>query len=139
MAFCGHPLDRPRKGLSYLLDALPLLEGGPVEVTLIGGSSPKLEAPIEAARQAGVEVTLMGHVPRQDYLDHLARQTDLLAFMSLYEEWGYALFEAFSQGVPALAFRHYPFNEIVDRDTGLLVTPRDTRAVAAGIDRCTGR
>ena len=138
VAFCGHPLDRPRKGLSYLLDALPMLEGGAVEVTLIGGSSPRLEAPIETARHAGVEVTLLGHVPRQDYLDHLGRQTDLLAFMSLYEEWGYALFEAFSQGVPALAFRHYPFNEIVDRQTGLLVTPRDSRAVAAGIDRARG-
>ena len=77
----------------------------------------------------------MGHVTRQEYLDHLAHHTDLLAFMNLYEEWGYALFEAFSQGVPALAFRHYPFNEIVDRQTGLLVAPRDPRALAAGIER----
>jgi glycosyltransferase involved in cell wall biosynthesis len=136
IAFCGHPLDRPRKGVRYLLEALPLLdEGRPVHVTLVGGPGPKLEEPIEAARRAGVEVTLLGHVPRQAYLDHLASGTDMLAFMSLYEEWGYALLEAFSQGVPALAFDLYPFFEIVDRDTGLLVAPRDPRAVAEGIDR----
>jgi glycosyltransferase involved in cell wall biosynthesis len=135
VAFCAHPLDRPRKGLRFLLEALPLLADGDVRVTLVGGPSPKIDAGVEAARRAGVEVELLGHVPRQDYLDHLARSTDLLAFTSLYEEWGYALFEAFSQGVPALAFDLYPFSEIVDADTGLLVAPRDARAVAAGIDR----
>lgn len=135
VTFCGHPLDRPRKGLRYLLEALPLLQGEPVEVTLVGGPSSELEAPIEAARAAGVEVDLLGHVPREQYLDQLARRTDLLAFTSLYEEWGYALFEAFSQGVPALAFDLYPFFEILDEDTGLLVAPRDAGAVAAGIER----
>jgi glycosyltransferase involved in cell wall biosynthesis len=135
IAFCGHPLDRPRKGLRFLLEALPLLKGGPVRATLVGAPSPKIEPGVEAARRAGVEVELLGHVPRQEYLDHLARSTDLLAFTSLYEEWGYALFEAFSQGVPALAFNTYPFSEIVDGDTGLLVAPRDPGAVAAGIDR----
>ena len=86
-----------------------------------------------------MSVQLLGYVPRERYLEHLARHTDLLAFMSLYEEWGYALFEALSRGVPVLAFDHYPFFDILDEDTGLLVESRNAAAVAAAIDAaCRG-
>jgi glycosyltransferase involved in cell wall biosynthesis len=135
IAFCAHPLDRPRKGLLYLLDALGRLEDGTgVELTLIGGSSPELEEPIARAQRNGALVRLLGRVPRDRYLDHLARDTDLLAFTSLYEEWGYALFEAFSRGVPAVTFDLYPFHDIVDEDTGRLVAPRDSSALARALD-----
>jgi glycosyltransferase involved in cell wall biosynthesis len=135
VAFCADRLDTPRKALGHLLEALPLLREGPVEVTLFGEPGPRSKALVDAARRTGANVEVMGRVPRDAYLDHLAHRTDLLAFTSLYEEWGYALLEAFSQGVPALAFDLYPFFEIVDADTGLLVAPRDSAAVAAGIDR----
>ena len=135
VTFCGHPLDRRRKGLRYLLDALPLVKGGPIELTLVGAPSPALDEQIAAVRRAGVEVTLLGHVPRERYLEHLAARTDLLAFPSLYEEWGYALFEAFSRGVPALAFDLYPFHDIIDADTGLLVPARDPLALARALEQ----
>jgi glycosyltransferase involved in cell wall biosynthesis len=133
VTFCADRLETPRKGLIHLLNALPLLER-PVELTLFGTPTAKFEPQIEAARRAGGSVDVRGHVPRGEYLEHLARRTDLLAVMSLYEEWGYVLLEGFSEGVPALAFDLYPFFEIVDRDTGVLVTPGSERAVAAAID-----
>jgi glycosyltransferase involved in cell wall biosynthesis len=135
VAFCSHPLNLRRKGLRFLLEALALVRHRPLEVTLVGGPDPQFDAPIEAARRAGVKVTPVGRVAREEYLRLLAMGTDLLAFPSLYEEWGYALFEALSEGVPALAFDLYPFSEIVDDDTGVLVPPRDARALAAAIDR----
>jgi glycosyltransferase involved in cell wall biosynthesis len=133
VTFCAERLETPRKGLVHLLEALPLLRR-PVELTLFGSPSPGFDAAIEAGRRAGSAVEVRGRVPRQVYLEHLAQRTDLLGMMSLYEEWGYTLFEAFSEGVPALAFDLYPFHDIVDRDTGVLVAPRDARAVAAAID-----
>lgn len=135
IAFCAHPLDRPRKGLRHLLEALPLVSGGPLELTLVGGSSPALEDQLAPVRRAGVEVRVLGHVPRERYLEELATRTDVLAFMSLYEEWGYALFEALSRGVPALAFDLYPFQDIIDADTGVLVPPGDPRALAGALER----
>ena len=39
ITFCGHPLGRRRKGLRYLLEALPMVRGGPLEVTLVGGAT----------------------------------------------------------------------------------------------------
>ena len=135
VTFCAHPLGLRRKGLRYLLDALPLVNGGPIELTLIGAPDPVFDEQIAAVRRAGVEVTLLGHVPRERYLEHLAARTDLLAFPSLYEEWGYALFEAFSRGVPALAFDVYPLHEIIDADTGLLAPARDPLALARALEQ----
>jgi len=134
VAFCSHPLNAPRKGLRYLLDALALTSARPMELTLIGGQGDEFRPAIEAAGRAGVTVRSLGRLPREDYLEHLARHSDVLAFPSLYEEWGYALFEALSRGVPAIAFDLYPFFDIVDEDTGRLVGARDPRALAAALD-----
>lgn len=135
IAFCAHPLDRPRKGLVYLLDALGRLDdASAVELTLIGGPSDALEELIASAQRNGASVQMLGRVPRQRYLEHLARDTDMLAFTSLYEEWGYALFEAFSRGVPAVTFDLYPFHDIVDVDTGRLVAAADPIALARALD-----
>lgn len=136
IAFCSHPLGGKRKGLRYLLEALRRVRHRPLHVTLVGGKDRRFEPAIAALRERGVEVELTGRVPREEYLRRLARQTDLLAFPSLYEEWGYALFEALGEGVPAAAFDLYPFSEILDERTGVLVPPRDAEALAAAIDRC---
>ena len=135
MVFCGHPLTNPRKGFGRLVEALPLVEGGPIELTVFGGVSEPFAEEIERARRAGVKVELLGYQPRERYLEHLERRTDLLAFPSLYEEWGYALLEALSRGVPALAFDLYPFFDILDEDTGMVVAegrPGAARARARG-------
>lgn len=134
VVFCSHPLNLRRKGLRHLLEALPLTRTRPLEVTLVGGPSSELDSAIAAARSAGVEVRLLGRVAREEYLEQLERRTDVLVFPSLYEEWGYALFEALSRGVPAIAFDLYPFFDIVDDDTGRLVAPGDPQALAAAID-----
>jgi glycosyltransferase involved in cell wall biosynthesis len=135
VVFCSHPLGGHRKGLRFLLEALEAVRHRPLEVTLVGGEDERFDAAIASVRRTGVEVELTGRVRREEYLDRLSRRTDLLAFPSLYEEWGYALFEALGQGVPALAFDLYPFSEILDERTGILVPPRDPEALAAAIDR----
>ena len=120
LVFCAYNLATPRKGLRHLLDALPRVAGGPLRLTLVGGGSDTFAAPIERARRAGVEVVALGRVERERYLRLLAKETDLLVMPSLYEEWGYALFEALSQGVPALTFERYPFTEVLDERLGLM-------------------
>lgn len=134
VAFCAHPLEAPRKGLKHLLAAVALLGGErPLKLTLVGGPSPALEQELAPVRAAGVAVELTGRVPRERYMEQLAHRTDVVAFMSLYEEWGYALFEAFSRGVPAVAFDLYPFHDLVDADTGLLARERDPKDVARAL------
>jgi glycosyltransferase involved in cell wall biosynthesis len=134
VVFCAHPLTNPRKGLRELLEALPLVRGGPLELTLVGGGEEAFAEPIERARRAGVRVECLGLQPRERYLERLARRTDLLAFTSLYEEWGYALLEALSRGVPALAFDLYPFFDILDDDTGIVVERAGPEPLARGLE-----
>ncbi|HEX6754261.1 MAG TPA: glycosyltransferase family 4 protein [Solirubrobacterales bacterium] len=135
LVFCSHPLTLKRKGLRFLFEALPTVRHRPLELTLVGAMDPSLERGVERIRGAGIEVRVLGKVPREDYLELLARETDLLLFPSLYEEWGYALFEALGRGVPALAFDLYPFSEIIDERTGMLVEPRDAAALADAVER----
>jgi glycosyltransferase involved in cell wall biosynthesis len=134
LAFCAYNLHSPRKGLRDLLAALPMVDGGPVRLTLVGGWDDSLGEAVEAARHSGVEVQVLGRVARERYLELLASQTDLLVTPSRYEEWGYALLEALSQGVPALAYDVYPFSEILDRDTGLLAPSIGPPGLARGIE-----
>lgn len=135
LAFCSHPLTLKRKGLRFLFEALPAVRRRPLQLTLVGGMDPSLEEGVERMRSAGIDVRVLGRVPRDDYLELLARETDLLLFPSLYEEWGYALFEALGKGVPALAFDLYPFSEIIDEQTGMLVKPRDAEVLADAVER----
>jgi glycosyltransferase involved in cell wall biosynthesis len=134
IAFCAHPLDRPWKGLRYLLEALPAVPGGrPLELTLIGGWGKPPGALLEAVERAGVRVEVTGLVDRDVYLDRLAGQADVLVAPALWEEWGYSLFEGLSRGVPVIAFDHYPYAETLDASLGALVPPRDTAALTQAL------
>ena len=134
VVFCGTRLGTRRKGLRFLLEALELARHRPLEVTVIGEPDSGFDEAVGRVEESGVGVTLLGRVPRDRYLGLLARETDALVFPSLYEEWGYTLFEALVRGVPAIAFDLYPFSEILDSRTGVLVPPRDVEALAAAID-----
>jgi glycosyltransferase involved in cell wall biosynthesis len=137
VAFCAHPVDRPWKGLSYLLDALPLVrDPSALEITLVGGWGEEEEEDpgLAAAREAGVAVEALGRVPRERYLELLTSRTDVLAHPALWEEWGYSLFEALGLGVPAIAFDVYPYGELLDDRLGRVVPGRDPAAFAAALD-----
>jgi glycosyltransferase involved in cell wall biosynthesis len=134
IVFCAHNLTTPRKGLHLLLEALPALRAEPLRLTLVGGWSERLRPAVERVERAGTEVVVMGRLPRERFLELLAREADLLAMPSLYEEWGYTLFEALSRGVPALALRRYPFAELLDARTGVLVDDATPEALAAALE-----
>ena len=135
LVFCANNLATPRKGVRLLLEAMPLVRGGPVGLALVGGWDDSLAGLVGRARAAGVEVEVLGRVPRERYLDLLAEDADLLVMPSLYEEWGYALFEALSRGVPALTFDVHPFSHVLDAQTGLLADGRTAEALARAIER----
>ena len=134
IAFCAHPLDRPWKGLRYLLEALPAVRPGrPIELTLVGGWGRRPDALLDAVERAGVRIEVTGLVDRDAYLERVARRADVLVAPALWEEWGYSLFEALSRGVPVIAFDLYPYGETIDDSLGRLAPPRDASALARAI------
>jgi glycosyltransferase involved in cell wall biosynthesis len=133
LAFCGSPVGRPRKGLTYLLDALEHVHVRPLTVTLFGRSDPATDRRAEALRARGVNMRLPGHVPRERYLDALAHDVDALVFTSLFEEWGYAATEALAHGVPVITFDVHPFREVITPRLGVVAGPPGAQALARAI------
>ena len=135
LAFCAHPLDRPWKGLQYLLEALarrPEHER-PVQLTLVGGWAERPAALLETVERAGVEVEVLGRVSREALLERLATRADVLVAPHLWEEWGYSVFEGLSRGVPVIAFDVYPYRETIGPELGSLVPARDSGALGRAI------
>lgn len=87
------------------------------------------------ARETGAEnaVEIVGSLP-QDQLRHMAQEATACVFPSRYETFGMALLEAMAWGVPCIASRIPPFQEIVEpAEDCLLVDPEDTLALSAMI------
>ncbi len=129
-----------RKNIPTLLKAVSLLKKSGFwhgrRVVLAGGVSPGLAGHVEV--KATVEklrleedVVFLGHVPDEDIpaLYHLA---DLLVMPSLYEGFGLPPLEAMACETPVVASGATSLPEVVG-DAGLLVAPRDARALAEAI------
>jgi len=124
----------PQKGHETLLEAAPLvLERHPeVRFAIVGGG--ELQDELERkAEPLGDRVVFTGE---RDNVPDLLASFEVFAFPSLFEGLCLAVIEAQAAGVPVVAT---PVGGIVenvrDGETGLLVPPRDARALADAILR----
>ena len=127
-----------KKGHRYLLEALASLDGD-ATLDLVGGGDqrPRLEA--ESARLGLSErVRFLGPRPKEEVAE-LMRGADLFVLASLYENLPVVLAEAMATGLPSVATRVGGVAELVERDAGVLVEPRDPAALAAAIRRSLDR
>ena len=131
----------PRKGFTDLIAALPLVPDA--ELVIVGGPDAGLEHDPEASRlrfeaaKLGVEdrVRLTGRVARAD-LPALLRSADLVACVPWYEPFGVVALEAMACGVPVLASAVGGLTDtVIDGVTGVLVPPRDVRALGRAMRR----
>jgi len=131
-------VESRRKGLGVLLRALRLLEdrAGDVRVDVCGAAGQerrygRLVPPAFAGR-----VTFLGRVAGGE-MPELYRRADVFCAPSLGPETaGVALLEAMAAGAAVVASRVPGYDEVVrDGVDGLLVVPRDPRALAAGLRR----
>jgi glycosyltransferase involved in cell wall biosynthesis len=118
----------PQKDHATLIEAARLVPGA--RFAIVGDG--ELRADLERRAQ-GLPVLFTG--ARDDVPDLLA-SFDVFAFPSLYEGLCVAVIEAQAAGVPVVATPVGGIREtVVDGETGLLVPPRDPRALAAAIHR----
>jgi len=124
----------PIKGLEWLLKAAPwvLAEFSQAYFVIIG-DGPLLEELRELTTQLGIGQRVVFLGAREDVHECLAA-LDLFVLPSLNEGMGRVLLEAMAVGCPVVATRVGGIPDIVaDGTTGLLVPPRDDRALAEAI------
>jgi glycosyltransferase involved in cell wall biosynthesis len=127
------------KGLEYLIEAMQ-----DVPATLLVGGDGRLRARLEAqarASRASGRVTFLGDVP-QDRLASYYAAADVVVLPSSQrsEAYGMVLVEAMACGTPVISTELATGTSFVNRsgETGLVVPPRDPRALAEAIRSCLG-
>jgi glycosyltransferase involved in cell wall biosynthesis len=124
----------PQKGIDVAIRALPeVVARHPDARLVVLGEGPQRAELEELARSLGAPVHLLGRVP--DVAAWL-RRAELLVHPVRWEGFGLALLEAMLASLPVVATRVSSIPEIVvDGETGLLVAPDDTAALAAALNR----
>jgi glycosyltransferase involved in cell wall biosynthesis len=129
----------PHKGQRHLVDAAAeVLRAQPETHFVIAGEGELRGALEHQIRQHHLDkrVTLMGF--RTDPLSVL-KALDIFVMSSVTEGLGTSLLDAMACGKPVVASRTGGIPEVVaDGETGILVPPRDHRALAAAIVRLLG-
>src|SRR2546426_674387 len=124
----------PIKGLEWLLKAAPrVLAEIPQACFVIIGEGPMLGELRQVTSQLGIGLRVVFLGAREDVPECLAA-FDLFVLPSLNEGMGRVLLEAMAVGCPVIATRVGGIPDIVaDGATGLLVPPRNERALAEAI------
>jgi phosphatidylinositol alpha-mannosyltransferase len=129
IVFVGQPVER--KGLPVLLGAFEALRDEiPAELVLVGPSSEQLGRLMRNPRGVRALGTLDDESKRRE----LERADVLCAPAVGGESFGMVLTEAFAAGTPVVASDITGYREVVrDGVDGILVPPRDARALAAAL------
>lgn len=128
----------PRKGIEYLIDALALVrdEIPDARLAVVGGPAEAedyayLERLRSQATSLGSAIEFRG--PTDDPLGFL-RNVCVLAFVSPVDIAPVTVLQAMALGVPVVSGSHGGAEEfVVDGVTGVVVPPRDARALAAAL------
>jgi glycosyltransferase involved in cell wall biosynthesis len=123
----------PQKGLEYLLRALPNVEAD--YHYLMMGEGPEKDNLQRLISKLGLEkrVTIMGKVPNQKKIECYS-DADIFVHPSLYEPFGIVLVEAMATECAVVSTKVGGIPEVVGK-TGILVEPKNSRQIAASIER----
>jgi len=125
-----------KKGVSHLLEALSELRGRREDWHLdIVGDGPgrrRYETLAEDLHLAD-KVAFHGSRPHREVAEFM-RRADILTVPSRFETFSVVSAEALACGKPVLATRCGGPEEFIDKHTGLLVPPADSKALCDGLD-----
>jgi len=131
-----------RKGFADLVQAMTLVQdaecvvvGGPPEAGLATDPVAHRLRELADAWRVGDRVRLVGAVPREE-MAAWYRSADVVVCAPWYEPFGLTPLEAMACGVPVVASAVGGLTDtVVDQVTGVLVRPRDPRALGVAVRR----
>jgi len=127
-----------RKGLEYVIRALPYLDKGKKErvpnLLLLVVGADRTEPYIQLSRALAVDDSLLfiGHT---DTINQYYAASDVLVFPTLYEPFGFAITEAMATGMPVITSKSAGAAELIHHgiDGLLLENPKRADEIAANI------
>jgi glycosyltransferase involved in cell wall biosynthesis len=128
-----HALADPRKGFSYLVDALRRLaaQGWGERATAVVFGADRIEGDF------GIPVRFLGEIKNDSALAQLYSAADVMVTPSLYENAAKTVMEALACGTPVTAFANTGQFDLVDHKlNGYLAEDRSASDLAAGIAWC---
>jgi glycosyltransferase involved in cell wall biosynthesis len=134
--WCGRFVHQ--KGLEYLIEAMRIIvrEKRNTEIRLVlVGDGPLFSRIYQIVRKHNLlnNIILKGLLPRNQ-LPHIINEASLFALPSLNEGMPYVLLEAMACGKAVIGSDISGINDIIcHKETGFLVKPRDSRALAYAI------
>jgi len=131
--YCGSLI--PRKGVNFLLEAMPIVfEKLPEYRLVIVGTGPECDNLNRQAQSMGIaeRVDFIGGQSQDQVRDWMQR-AKLFVLPSLNEALGIVLLEAQACGTPCVATHVDGIPEMVSPDSGILVPPADPQALAQAI------
>ncbi|MDD5680516.1 MAG: glycosyltransferase [Candidatus Omnitrophica bacterium] len=126
---------RPVKGYSFVFDAVKMLKerGKNVKLLIVGGGNYKRNLEAEAADK-GIRDNVVFSGEREDVSDFLS-MADTFVMASLWEGLPNSLLEAMQAGLPVIATKVGGIPEVIcHNENGLLVSPKDGKALADAIE-----
>ena len=120
----------PEKNLDVFAEALRQL-GRPYVGLMVGAG--------RAPRDLPDNVRIVPYVAERIALSRLLASCDLFVHPGDQETFGLAALEAMACGIPVVGVRAAGLEELLAGDKGLLVRPRDARALAEGIAALSAR
>ncbi len=134
--FAAAKVNEPRKGATYLLQALQKLahEGMSNLWLLVAGEGP---LPInESGVDGSLRIRYLGNVSDESQLARCYAAADIFVGPSLAEIFGQVFIEAMACGTPCVAFRVEGVPEVVRHmETGYLASPCDVQELSEGMRR----
>ncbi len=127
---------KPEKGISELIKAIPIIleKGNNIKVVFVGDGAFKKEYK-KLASDLGVKEKVIFTGAKGNVEDYLSI-ADVFCLSSVREALSLAILEAMAEGKPVVATRVGGVPEaVVDKVTGLLVPPGNTRWMASAINR----
>jgi len=129
---CIAALDNNHKGQSYLIDAVKQLHKKGLNVALLFVGSGQDEEYLRSLAKGCEYIEFAGFV--ENVPDYIAA-FDLFAFPSLNEGLGSVLFDAMRLGIAIVASNVGGIPDIIkDQSNGILVPPKDSKALADAIE-----
>jgi glycosyltransferase involved in cell wall biosynthesis len=128
--FAASDLKDERKGTRYFLNTLKYIKTIDLIIITVGE-----KINFNKYNEINCEIKQLGYIKNKTILSEIYNVSDIFCSCSLDEVFGLVVTEALSSGVPVVGFGVGGIIEQVTEDCGVLVNPKDIKALSKAIEQ----